>query len=228
MRSYLEITWLLNTTVCAGAWSLTSVLYDKTTSRIKLFSCAVICTCLCWMIQKLKWTCFLHLFFGIVLYGRSFVLAIQASLMISVSLHLLDNLDCFVVQNGLLYCDAASGKWLIVLVIVILIIILEPGVPVLKKQSELYVPVHLAGRTTSFDCIGYLDTGNCAMHPQLPVVFVRNPVECGALISVQSVTGEAFFKAEKARLSMEDRAFDVMMAYVPDLQVECLLHVMMK
>ncbi len=228
MRSYLEVTWLLNSVLCAGIWSLTSVLHEKTISKIRLVICSVIYTGLCWMIQKTKWTLILNVVLSCVMYGRWFVLIIQSGLTMTVCVHLLGNLDYFAVQNGLLYCDAASRKWLVIIVVCIVLMLMAKRFVVIKKQSELYVPIHLESSQDSFDCIGYLDTGNCAVHDELPVVFVKIPIECDELISVQSVTGISFFKAVKATLSMESRTFDVMMAYVPDLQVECLLHVMMK
>ena len=228
MRSYLEITWLLNSALCAGAWSLTSVLHEKTIAKTKLILCSVLYTGLCWMIQNMKWTLFLNVVFGCVMYGRWFVLTIQSSLMMTVCIHLLANLDCFAAQNGLLYCESTSGKWLVVVGSVILLRLMEPRFPVLKKQSELYMPIHLESRLDAFKCIGYLDTGNCAMYKKLPVVFVKKSIECDELISVQSVTGTASFEAIKARMLVENKEFDVMMAYAPDLQVECLLHVMMK
>ncbi len=228
MRSYLEVTWLLNSTLCAGIWLLTSVLHEKTISKTRLVIWSVLYAVLSWMIQKIQWTMILNVVLGCVVYGRWFVLTIQSCLMMTVCIHLLGNLDCFAAQNGLLYCDAASGKWLTVIGVFILLMLLKQKFAVIKKKSELYVPIHLESSQGSFDCVGYLDTGNCAMHGKFPVVFVKVPIECDELISVQSVTGMSFFKAVKATLLMENRMFDVMMAYVPDLQVECLLHVMMK
>ena len=228
MRSYLEVTWLLNGALCAGVWSLTSVLHEKTISKVRMVTCSVLYSVLCWMMQKTQWTLILKVVLSCMVYGRWLGLIVQSCLMLTVCVHLLGNLNCFVVQNGLLYCEATSGKWLVVIVVCIVLMLMAQRFVVIKKQSELYVPIHLESSQDSFDCIGYLDTGNCAVHEKLPVVFVKIPIECDELISVQSVTGMSCFEAVKATLSMENRTFDVMMAYVPDLQVECLLHVMMK
>ena len=113
-------------------------IYKETISKVRMVTCSVLYSVLCWMMQKAQWTLILKVVLSCMVYGRWLGLIVQSCLMLTVCVHLLGNLNCFAVQNGLLYCDAASRKWLVIIVVLILLMMLEQRFSVIKKQSELY------------------------------------------------------------------------------------------
>ena len=227
MKSYLEVTWLLNWTVCAGLWSMTSTLQKKPYHPLKCTVYALICTLLCWMMRSQMLSFFIRVLFSVIFYGFCMTGIVQFLLMMEILVHFLSQFDGFVLQHGLLYCGVDSWQWVFVVLFFIGIMVWRLDVSQLKRKSELYVPVCLESEYDTIQCIGYLDTGNCMMHKGLPVVFVNRLIHCDTWVSVQSVTGTSRLKAVEATVQVHKKKYDVMMAYAQSLQVECLLHVMM-
>lgn len=226
VKSYLEVTWLLNGAVCAGLWSMTLTLQKK--NRCGISSVALICTILCWVVRSQALCFFIRLLFSVIMYGFCVTGIIQFLLMMEILLRFFSQFDCFVLKNGLLYCDIVSWEWLLIVSFFFLAMVFRFDLLWLKRKSELYVPVCLESKYDTIQCIGYLDTGNCMMHNGFPVVFVSIPIQCDTWISVQSVTGTSRLNAVEATVQLRKKKYDVMMAYAQQLQVECLLHVMMK
>ena len=228
MKSYLEVTWLMNWSICAGIWSLTLFLHNKKHHPLKISIYALGCTLLGWLVHH-RGLCFLiRLLFSVLLYGRCLSGMMQSVFMMSVVVSFLNRLESFTMQNGLLYCDISSAYWIFVVLISFSMMWIRFDGSALKRKTELYVPVVLESEYDKIRCVGYLDTGNCMTHNGLPVVFVNRSVQCDTWLSVESVTGTSRLKAVLATAVIEKRKYDVMMAYAQNLQVECLLHVVMK
>ena len=226
MKSYLEVTWLMNAAVIFACWSITSAFYDRWVRISVQCCCALLCSFACWCMKDVWYGSMLvRLGFGFFLYRRQLVAPFQSVLIQTAWMTLCAFRDDFAMKQGILYCSSFSHGWMaVILICLVSDVLIRKWIPHFSSRCELYVPVIIETPYEQVKCVGYLDTGNCAVSDGLPVVFVRQKLQCNTQVEIESVTGTSVFDAVLATVIMDRKTVQVIVASAPLLQIECLLH----
>ncbi len=198
MKSYLEMTLLVNAVILYVCFILASEMLRVKLKRKKCLMASFLVVCIA--IAANHSVCFwiVYLLMTLYLFHHHISAAFESTFLYLVSVFLLQFFEGVHFSNGLIYTHASSASGLLICILYGLLDRTGKWMILLASRAELYVPALIQTAYETVECTGLIDTGNHALYQGLPVIFVRKQLICTDCIEVNSISGSCMVPAIKA------------------------------
>jgi len=228
VKSYLEITWLVNAVILYVCFDLSSKMTNISLDKRRCMIACLFHVVVSERADSILMFVLIAAAISLFLFQRHLSAICECWFLYAVSVCLLQFLDGIELYRGMIYTHAESLNGIFVSLLWLAFDVSGNCFFSVFTKAELYVPVLIQTAYDTFECTGFLDTGNQAMSENLPVVFVKRKLKCTDKIEISTIGGNCSVDAEKAVVQLEGKTYSALAAHASHLQVECILHSTMK
>ncbi len=178
MNSYVEVNLICSTLISVSAHLLANNFRKSKQNKHKIILISIIYNLLglvCY--NSLKAVILIHIWMCITLYQYQIKALLEAHFVIlfwlTIAVYFLDA----TVVNMVLFIPSTSIMWVgFVLVLLVSILLIENVLKSLVFQQKFEMDIELEINGKTYQCHGYLDSGNTLLFNELPVIFLSDTI----------------------------------------------------